>query len=213
MIRVLVVAYSPVVRAGLSAVLTANPNFSILGSTSSLDTLIGDIEQLQPDVVLLDLNGYSQSRLWEKQYTTAILVIAEDFENFEENLTIYEAFGAGVRGILLETSTESEIIAAVETVAMGLVVLHPDVVESLLPLKQSTRQDKLLTNPIQALTPREIEVLQMLGSGNSNKAIAKDLHISEHTVKFHISSIFQKLGVSTRTEAVSVGLRLGLILL
>jgi DNA-binding NarL/FixJ family response regulator len=70
-----------------------------------------------------------------------------------------------------------------------------------------------LTDPLQALTPREIEVLQMLGSGLGNKAIAKKLNISEHTVKFHISSIFQKLDVSTRTEAATVGVRLGLIML
>lgn len=91
-------------------------------------------------------------------------------------------------------------------------VLHPDVIE-LLSLKQSNLHQKALANPAQALTPREIEVLEMLGSGLANKAIATALNISDHTVKFHVSSIFQKLGVSTRTEAVAVGVRLGLILL
>ncbi|NWF62258.1 MAG: response regulator transcription factor [Fischerella sp.] len=122
-------------------------------------------------------------------------------------------FFVDIRGVLLNVCTESEIIATVEAVASGLVVLHPDAVEYLLNLPELSASNPALLNPVQALTPREIEVLDMLGSGLSNKAIAKRLQISEHTVKFHISSIFQKLGVSTRTEAVTVGVRLGLIML
>lgn len=111
------------------------------------------------------------------------------------------------------TSTELEIVAAVEAIALGLLVQHFDTIESLLPLKESSVRQKATANPVQALTPQEIEVLDMLGSGLGNKAIAKHLNISEHTVKFHVSSIFQKLSVSKRTEAVAVAVRLGLIML
>jgi NarL family two-component system response regulator YdfI len=214
MIRVMVVAASPVVRAGLSAVLTNNPQLTVVGSVSDLDALLGEVGQLQPQVVLLDLSGNLQQSVWEKllsmqdeQYSSPIIVIADELDSI--NLEV--ALRSGVRGILPDSSTESEIIAAVEAIAFGLIVLHPDALE-LLPLKESMREKVTLT-PMQTLTPREIEVLEMLGSGLGNKAIAKRLHISEHTIKFHVSSIFGKLGVSSRTEAVTVGVRLGLIML
>jgi two-component system, NarL family, response regulator YdfI len=214
MIRVMVVAASPVVRAGLTAMLTTNPKLTIVGSVSNLDSLSKEVVQLQPDVVLLDLSGNPQTLVWEKllliqeeQYPSAIIVIVD-----VDRIDLEAWLRSGIRAILPDTSTESEIVAAVEAVAFGLVVLHPEVIE-LISLKQSNLHQKGLQNPVQALTPREIEVLEMLGSGLANKAIATALNISDHTVKFHVSSIFQKLGVSTRTEAVAVGVRLGLILL
>ncbi|GAA6614599.1 response regulator transcription factor [Scytonema sp. NUACC26] len=215
MIRVLVVAASPVVRAGLSAVLTTNSKLIVVGTASDLDNLGGEVEQLQPDVVLLDLGNNFQRSLWEKllslqqQDPFVCLVLADELDRIDLELGLR----SGVRGILPQTSTESEITAAVEAIAFGLVVLHPDVMESVLALKDASEREKVVATPVQTLTPREIEVLEMLGAGVGNKAIAKRLQISEHTVKFHVSSIFQKLGVSTRTEAVAVGVRLGLIML
>ncbi|MHC5597365.1 MAG: response regulator transcription factor [Nostoc sp.] len=210
MIQVMVVATSPVVRAGLSAVVTTNPRLTVVGSASDLDVLTREVGQLQPDVVLVDLSGNLQQSVWEKllvfqedQYPLAMIVIVEELDSID----LETALRSGIRGILPSTSTESEIVAAVEAIASGLLVLHPDAVEFL------SIREKVVTNPVQSLTPREIEVLVMLGSGLGNKAIAKRLHISEHTVKFHLSSIFQKLSVSSRTEAVAVGIRLGLIML
>ncbi|MBW4564657.1 MAG: response regulator transcription factor [Mojavia pulchra JT2-VF2] len=210
MIRVMVVAPSPIVRAGLSAVVTSNTQLAVVGSASNLDVLVREVGQLQPDVVLLDLGANPQPSIWEQllliqeeQYSLGFLIIIEELETIDLEM----ALRSGVQGILPGDSTEAEIIAAVIAIANDLVVLHPDAVE-LLPMRE-----KIMATPVQTLTPREIEVLEMLGSGISNKAIAKHLHISEHTVKFHISSIFQKLGVSSRTEAVTVGVRLGLIML
>jgi len=205
MIRVIVVATSPVVRAGLSAVVSSNPRLTVVASASDLDVVSKEIEQLQPDVVLLDL-GSNPEIMWSKLQLIQeqqIIAIAEDLDGID----LETAFRLGIQGILSSTSTEAEIIAGVEAVASGLVVLHPDVLE-LLPMRE-----KVVANPVQTLTHREMEVLGMLGYGLGNKAIAKRLQISEHTVKFHVSSIFQKLGVSTRTEAVTAGVRLGLIML
>ncbi|MBW4613482.1 MAG: response regulator transcription factor [Desmonostoc vinosum HA7617-LM4] len=210
MIRVMVVATSSVVRAGLSAVVSSDPRLTVVGSASDLDVLAREVGQLQPDVVLLDLNSNPQQLVWDKllliqaeQYPVGVLVIIEE----PDSIDLEVALRTGVRGILPAISTELEIVAAVEAIALGLLVLHPDAIESL-PMRA-----KITTTPVQTLTPREIEVLEMVGSGLANKAIAKQLHISEHTVKFHLSSIFQKLGVSTRTEAVTAGVRLGLIML
>ena len=219
MIRVLVIATNPVVRAGLSAVLTTNPKLTVLtSSASNLDALTGEVLQLQPDVVLLVSFAHRDSdyhptdvlrQLTDmSQDASVAIIVFTDINSIDLELYL----NSGVRGILPQASTEAEMMAAVEAVASGLVVLHPDVVESLLPLKESSLTDAI-ANPVQALTPREIEVLQLLGFGLGNKAIAKRLSISEHTVKFHVSSIFQKLGVSTRTEAVTLGVRLGLLML
>jgi two-component system, NarL family, response regulator YdfI len=103
-------------------------------------------------------------------------------------------------------------VAAIETAAAGFVVLHPDTVDALLPAASSAPRT-LPGLPQQTLTPREIEVLGMIAEGMGNKEIAWRLGISEHTVKFHISSIFAKLNATSRTEAVTVGIRQGLIML
>jgi two-component system, NarL family, response regulator YdfI len=209
MIRVLVVAASPVVRAGLATVLAESSKFQVFTSGANLDVL-NKIAEQQPDVLLIDWND--DKEFWDvtlqSQYPAPIVVIASndqlDFDFILRN---------GARGILSPESSELEIMLAVETVAAGMVVLHPSMIEYLLVKAPLSSPEAILTNSNLMLTPREIEVLQLLGSGNGNKAIAQNLHISEHTVKFHISSIFQKLNVSTRTEAVAVGIRTGLIYL
>ncbi|BAY61519.1 LuxR family two component transcriptional regulator [Calothrix brevissima NIES-22] len=211
MIRVVVVATSPVVRAGLAAVVgSANSQLMVVGSAADLDSLTREIGELQPDVVLLDLGSNPQPSIWEKllliqeeEDSVEFLIIADESESFD----LEAAISSGIRGILPGESTESEIIAGLIAIAQGLIVLHPDFLDLL------SFREKVATTPVITLTPREIEVLAMLGSGLGNKAIAKQLQISEHTVKFHISSIFQKLAVSSRTEAVTVGVRLGLIML
>jgi two-component system, NarL family, response regulator YdfI len=207
MIRVLVVATTAVSRAGLSAALSVNPKIAVVGTASDLDVLIEGVDS-QPDVILIDLGDSPQTSVWEKLthlQTKQEAPIPIALYDWEGNLDA--AMRAGVRGILPDTSTELELSAAIEAIARGWVVLHPTAME-LFDLREKVSPDA-----VQILTPREIEVLIQIGAGLSNKAIARNLHFSEHTVKFHISSIFQKLDVSTRTEAVTAGVRMGLILL
>lgn len=218
MIRVLVAADNLIVRVGLESILRANPVFEVVGRSSSVATLVQSIEELQPDVVLLDWLGADDEVVLEKLSALsiepgvpAIVVLTDEEQNDGARL----ALRSGVRGVLSSKATANEIVAAVEAVATGMIVLHPDVVNdllSLLPLKESP-EPSLTSSVLQALTPREIEVLGTLALGLGNKTIAKQLGISEHTVKFHVSSIFTKLNASTRTEAVAVGARLGLIML
>jgi two-component system, NarL family, response regulator YdfI len=209
-IRVSIFATAAIGRSGLAAMLAIDRQIVVVGTTANLERLGADVDRLRPDLILLDLGNEYRPELWEKllsiqesQDPIGIIITVANFDRLDINA----AMGAGVRGILPDTSTEAELIAAVVAVARGLVVLDPGAIA-------------LFSAPTTAalsagfsLTPREIEVLTRLGSGLGNKAIAYNLHISEHTVKFHISSIFQKLGVSTRTEAVTAGVRLGLILL
>ncbi|MEM1395286.1 MAG: response regulator transcription factor [Cyanobacteria bacterium P01_H01_bin.150] len=207
---VIVIAVSPVIRMGLSAMLDDNPKLTVVKSGSDIDSLTDEIIELRPDIVLLDWNSKDfESISQSQQFISATIILVNELEDIDFGAIL----NAGVKGILPQTSTESEIIAAVKAVASGLVVLHPEIIDNLQLQKSTNFQQQADLNSIQSLTPREIEILQMLAPGLSNKAIAKQLNISDHTVKFHLSSIFQKLNVSTRTEAVAVGVRLGLIML
>lgn len=216
MIRVAIAAADNIVRAGLESIVRASPSLAVVGSSSNLDTLAALIEDYSPDVVLIELGLHNDEPLSEKLLALgavsppapAIVVLADDIHTDWTT----EALRLGVRALLPRKATAEEIVPAVVAAATGLVVLHPDVFDLLLPVLPSTART-LPTSPVQALTPREIEVLGMLAEGLGNKAIARRLSISEHTVKFHVSSIFTKLNASSRTEAVTLGARQGLIML
>jgi NarL family two-component system response regulator YdfI len=128
---------------------------------------------------------------------------------------ISEALPAGVRAVLPRNITSTEIAAAIEAVAAGLYVFHPADIDSIPALRppQSETVPELGEPLIEHLTPREIEVLQLLSAGLGNKEIATRLNISEHTAKFHVASIMGKLGAATRTEAVTLGIRHGLVMI
>jgi two-component system, NarL family, response regulator YdfI len=128
---------------------------------------------------------------------------------------ISEALPAGVRAVLPRNITSTEIAAAVEAVAAGLYVFHPSDIDSIPALRppQSETVPELGEPIVEHLTPREIEVLQLLSAGLGNKEIAARLNISEHTAKFHVASIMGKLGAATRTEAVTLGIRHGLVMI
>ncbi len=215
MISVMVTADNLIVRAGLESIIRSNPALEVVGSSSDVATLVQLVEELQPDVVLLEgLGGDDEpvsERLLAKSAGESVPAVVALTDNANNDWAM-DALSKGVRAILPRSATAEEIVAAVIAAATGLVVLHPEVVDSLLPLKEFPTR-ALPTSPIQALTAREIEVLGMLALGLGNKTIARRLGISEHTVKFHVSSIFAKLSASTRTEAVTLGARLGLIML
>lgn len=213
MIGVLVVAADNIVRAGLFALVNASPELTVVGSSVDVDTLAALVEELQPDVVLLELGLYDAlSELLSlgaiTQQVSAIVILTDDLQTDWTS----EALRLGVRAVLPRSSAKAEeIVAAILATAAGLVVLHSDAVDSLLSVAPSAVRE--LPTSLMALTPREIEVLGMIAEGLGNKTIAKRLGISEHTVKFHISSIFTKLNAKSRTEAVTLGARQGLIML
>lgn len=217
MTRVFVAASSGVVRAGLEALVRGSPALALAGSTSALAALPQQIESLQPDVVLLELDEHDEEQLAAFSAIgsrsgdprgPAVVGLAENPGASWAN----RALRSGLSAVLPRDATGAEILAAVEAAAAGLIVLHPDAADSLLA-ERAPPARATPDSPLQALTPREVEILGMLAEGLGNKEIAWRLKISEHTVKFHISSIFTKLEVSSRTEAVTLGIRLGLIML
>ena len=234
MIRVLIVASSIVMQAGLAALLSASPALTVVGTATAL--LPEHLTTLQPDVVLLEWDSpeeegaialslaedllpeavlskilpgisleASPRTLPEAQPQIGFVVLVEEISS----AWLSEMLRSPLRGILPQTAAAAEIIAAVEAVAAGLTVLHPDLMELLLSNLAIAPRPMPTSQP---LTPREVEVLEMLAEGLGNKTIAKRLNISEHTVKFHVGSIFSKLNASSRTEAVAIGARQGLIL-
>ena len=211
MIRVLIGARSEVARAGLASLLTADPRFQVVG-TFSIDDALTRVEDLQPEIVLLDLDSPSDESLSAAIQSggalvnSSVMILTED----PESLAV-DVLGSGLRAILPRYATPEEIIAAIQAAATGLVALHPDIFDSMLSRIRPGQQSELDRSG-QILTPREIEVLRMIADGLGNKEIASKLSISDHTVKFHISSIFAKLGASNRAEAVTLGIRHGLIM-
>ena len=211
MIRVLIGARSEVARAGLASLLTADPMFQVVG-TFSIDDALTRVEDLQPEIVLLDLDSPSDESLSAAIQSggalvnSSVMILTED----PESLAV-DVLGSGLRAILPRYATPEEIIAAIQAAATGLVALHPEVFDSMLSRIRPGQQSELDPSG-QILTPREIEVLRMIAEGLGNKEIASKLSISDHTVKFHISSIFAKLSASNRAEAVTLGIRHGLIM-
>lgn len=202
MISVVVSSPDLIVRAGLESILRSHPDIAVITTQG---------EDYAPDVLLLQHSAQDYENLSDLLYSAlapppAIVILTDNLHN---DLT-ESALRSGVRAVLPRSATADEILATVEAAAAGLIVLHPDVIDFLLPPITSKT---LPSSPTQALTPREIEVLGMLAEGLGNKTIARRLSISEHTVKFHVSSIFQKLNASSRTEAALLGARLGLIML
>jgi DNA-binding NarL/FixJ family response regulator len=216
-IRTLVAAASPVVRAGLEALLTRSASVAVVAVTSG-ETLADDIETHEPQVVLYALDARDgsapsiASRIAlspDAVSRTPALVVLADAPNA---LWAAEALRAGARGVLPSDATPDEIIAALEAAAVGLVTLPADLAAELASGTRApaTKQSSTATQP---LTPREVEVLGMLAEGLANKNIAARLGISEHTVKTHVASILTKLDAFSRAEAVAIGARQGLILL
>ena len=210
MIRVAIAANSPTVRAGLGALLAGHAGFVVLETLARPGELADLAETTEADVVLLAVDPGEPLPLPLSLppdgagREPAIVVLGDE----PAERWASRALRAGARGALPRTADGEQIAAAVTAAAAGLIV-RPAEAGGALP-RPALRP---AAPPIQPLTGREIEVLALLAEGLGNRAIATRLGISEHTIKTHVGSIFSKLGVSTRAEAVASAARLGLIML
>ena len=208
-LRILIIAADTLTRAGLSAILATEPALQSVGQLQPTDDLDNAIAIFQPDVLLWDI-GYEAEETMEvlsefSQQTTApakpVVALLAD------TALASAVWQAGVRALLPRSAPVATLAAALRAAAANLVVLDPRSATSVLMPVNS------LPDSVEPLTAREREVLQLMAQGMPNKTIARELAISEHTVKFHVNAILSKFGAQSRTEAVVIASRAGLVLL
>lgn len=204
-ITILLIDDHPVVREGLAGMLASQPDFDIVGQAENGVEGIALATQLRPDVILMDLrmpvmDGVTAIRaIKETDLPSHILVLT----TYDSDADIVRAIEAGATGYLLKDSPRAELYRAIRATARGESVLAPTVAARLMTRMRAPAQEKL--------SAREIEVLQLVATGASNRDIGKSLHISTATVKTHLIHIFSKLGVDDRTAAVTTAYERGIL--
>lgn len=207
LLRVLVCGPDLLARVGLAALLNTLPDVTVVGQIAPGDLATTPLTVYQPDVLLWDAGWQPQSQVEAVAEAVAAgyrLVLLLPDPEAAQALPM-----SGIHGLLLRTNAGPTLAAALRAVACDLTVFEP----TILPLLATAPPRDPAVSPVEALTPREQEVLQGLAQGLSNKLIARQLDISEHTVKFHVNAILGKLGAQSRTEAVVRATRAGLLLL
>jgi DNA-binding NarL/FixJ family response regulator len=208
-IRLLVADDHPVVRDGLIAILGTQADFAVVGAAATGIEVVQQVAVLEPDVILLDLampelDGVAAIRQVRATHPAVGIVV---FTAFDTDERILDAVRAGAQGYLLKGAPREEIFNAIRVVHGGGSLLQPLVASRLL---QQVRQAPAAGHPPR-LTPREHDVLRLLAQGLQNKEIAASLAIRERTVKFHVSTLLDKLGAGNRTEAVALATQQGLV--
>jgi DNA-binding NarL/FixJ family response regulator len=210
-IRVLIIAAAARARRALESLLHAQ-GIEVVGGFAGLEDAADAFAEKDLDAILIDASDASLEDFFEflqetgvaRESPVILLLPAASPE------AVSQALRLGVRGILPQSPEPLQLAAALEAVVHELVVLHSEAGSPIRSTASRTAPPGELAEP---LTPREREVLRLLASGLGNKEIAAKLKISEHTAKFHVASILGKLGAASRAEAVSIGMRNGLILL
>jgi DNA-binding NarL/FixJ family response regulator len=211
-IRVLIADDHPVVRDGLSSMLAREPDFEVVGEAGDGEVALRLAVSLQPEVILMDLrmpllDGVDTMRQIRAAGSEAKFLVLTTFDTDEY---IFQAIEAGARGYLLKDSSREDLFRAVRAVHAGESLIQPAVAVRVLDrFAQISRASG--ERDAEALSSRELAVLGQLAKGLANKQIAAQLSVSENTVKTHVASIFQKLGVNDRTGAVTAALQRGLI--
>lgn len=210
MIRLLIADDHPIVRAGLAGLLADEPGFEVIAEAADGDEAVRLAAEARPDVILMDL----RMPVLDGVAATARIVAARDaaagprvliLTTYESDDQILAAIEAGASGYLLKAAPREEIVAGIRSVAAGQSALSPAVAVRLVG---RMRQPEPAAS---ALTPRETDVLRLVAAGHGNRQIAVQLGIGESTVKTHLLRVYDKLGVDSRTRAVTLALERGLL--
>jgi DNA-binding NarL/FixJ family response regulator len=204
-IRLLVADDHPVVRDGLRAMLATQPDMKLVGEAATGTEAVAHALALRPDVVLMDLQlpgldgPAAITALRQQAPEVRVLVLT----TYGTDADITRAVDAGATGYLLKDAPREQLFGAIRAAAKGESVLSPSIATRVLGRMRAPAEE--------ALSPRELEILQAVARGLSNKQIGRQLYVSEATVKTHLLRIFSKLGVDDRTAAVTIALERGII--
>jgi DNA-binding NarL/FixJ family response regulator len=214
-VRVLLVDDDDLMRAGLRSVLSSDDTIEVVGEAGDGRLALGSVRDLRPDLVLMDirmpdLDGISATReVLDAAPDVKVVVLT----TFEDDDYIFDALSAGASGFLLKRTKPEELIAAIHTVADGDSLLSPSVTRRVIDRMATAKPVAGLSGArLDALTPREREVLELIGRGLSNREIAETFVIEESTVKTHVKRILMKLGLRDRVQAVILAYETGVIL-
>lgn len=219
--RILVVAASPWVRAGIETLLRAEPEFQVLAPVSAVPTVAGlqalveEAETLRPDLLLMDIESIAIETMPAlaalAQTGIALIVLFPIGSGHPSTAWIAEGLRSGLRALLPRDIALAALIPALQAAAQGLSVVPAEELPTLVTVPAAREPAISLPAAEEPLTARECQILRRLAEGDGNKQIAAALGISEHTVKFHVTSLMGKLHAGTRTEAVAMAIRKGLI--
>ncbi|MFF0487430.1 response regulator [Nocardia sp. NPDC004068] len=214
-ITVLIADDQAMVRQGFGALLAAQPDISVVGDAANGKIAVAEAKRLRPDVVLMDvrmpeLNGLDAARaILAAGFDPPVRVLM--LTTFDIDDYVYEALSLGASGFLLKDAPADELVRAVRVVAEGQALLAPTVTRRLIADVMSRRTRPKPTAALDALTPREREVLELVARGMSNTEIAEALFVAEQTVKTHVSKVFSKLDLRDRAQAVVLAYESGLV--
>ncbi len=210
-IKVLLAEDHEIVREGTRQLLERDGGLIVVGEAGDGEEAVRLAGQLQPDVVVMDvrmpvLNGLEATRqIKARRPTVRVLILSA----YEDDQYIFPLLEAGANGYLLKTASGKDLVRAIRTVCRGETVLDPHIATKVVTHLTAKQPGYRGEGMVEALTDREVEVLQALADGQSNKEIAETLYISVYTVQVHLRNIFGKLGVSSRTEAVTYAIKQG----
>lgn len=213
-IRVVLADDQELVRSGFAMILDAQPDIQVVAEADSGASAVDAVRGHRPDVALLDvrmpgMNGIEAARVVCAETPTRVIVLT----TFDQDDYVFDALYAGASGFLLKDVRREDLVHAVRVVAAGESLLAPTVTRRLISalIRSRPRSDPPVASQLPLLTSREHETLQWLGRGLSNAEIATTMHVSEHTVKTHVSNVLTKLNLRDRVQAVIAAYETGLV--
>jgi DNA-binding NarL/FixJ family response regulator len=212
-IKILLVDDQMLIREGIKSLLNLSDKVEVVAEAQDGSKVLGAIEKSAPDVILLDMsmpimNGIDTLKMLAEQKITIPVII---LTTFDDHQLILQGIQEGARGYLLKDVSLETLIDGIQTVRDGARLIQPALTERLLQSVQENPSDFASVEPLEPLSPKELEVLGLMASGCSNKEIAAALHKSEGTIKNHVSNLLSKLGVRDRTRAVLLAIEKGIL--